>query len=92
MVGELNVATAGHQATIEFRQDTIVMRFPNFRAAVAIASQPMPVGKETARLLAFVDLTLKAQIGSQRAFELYPKPSWIVRMLSPKVRAMSRKP
>ena len=87
MVGELDVAIAGHQATIEFLGEQILFRFPNYRSARAVGTCPLP-SRALARLLLSNEIVLRAQIGHRAPFELFPRPNWFVRWFSPAIRRM----
>lgn len=84
-------AFTGHQATIDFLSDSVVLRFPNFRAAAAMASVPESKLLTLGGILSWSELRLMAQIGQRHPFEVYPRPGWIVRLISPSVRRMLKK-
>ena len=88
MVGEIEVVTADQHATIEFLSDHILFRFPDLKSARVITGQPMPNLKVAGKLLAFSEIVLEAQIGNRKPVELFPKPSWLVKTLSPAIRNM----
>ena len=88
MVGEIEVATAGQHATIVFLSDYILFRFPSLKSARVITGQPLPNLAVAGKLLALSEIALKAQIGDRKPVELFPKPSWLVRILSPAIRSM----
>ncbi len=88
MAGELHVASAGQNATIEFHRDTILVRFPSYFAARKMVSNPIPHLDRFGKLLKFGEVSLRAQVGKRQPFELFPAPSWIVKLLSPSIRAM----
>ena len=88
MVGVLDVAIADQKAKIEFLENHILFRFADYSTARAIMSQPMPSLDLIGRLLAFSEIGLKAKVGKRKPVELFPKPSWVVRWLSPAVRDM----
>lgn len=88
MVGELDVAIAGQEATIHFLNDQVLLRFADYRSALAIVNQAMPNPKLVGKLLSFIEIGLRAQVGKRRPIELFPQPSLIVRWFSPAVREM----
>jgi len=88
MVGELDVAFAGQTAKIKFLRDQILLHFADFAKARVFANSPLPALAPIARVLAFSDIGLKAQIGNGKSHELFPRPSWLVRLLSPSVRQL----
>ena len=90
MVGELDVAIAGHRATIEFLGEQILFRFPNYRSARAIATHPIPSDRALARLFVSNEIVLRAQVGQREPFELFPRPYWFVRWFSPAIRRMMK--
>ena len=88
MVGELDVAIAGQEATILFLKDHVVLRFADYRSALAIVNHAMPSPEPIGKLLSFSEIGLRAQVGIRQPIELFPQPSLIVRWLSPAVREM----
>ena len=88
MVGEIDVAIADQKATIEFLSDHVLFRFSDFRTARSIMSNPMPNLRQIGKLLSFGQIDLKAQIGSRKVIELYPRPNWVVKWFSPAIRSM----
>ena len=88
MVGELHVAIADQTATIEFLRDRILFHFADYATARVIVKRPLPSLAPLARLLSLSAIGLQAQIGNRKPIELFPRPSWIVRLLSPAVREM----
>jgi hypothetical protein len=90
MVGELDVASAGQTATIEFLRDRILLHFADYASARAISGCILPSPAAIGRLLSFGDIGLMAQIGNRKSVQLFPQPSWIVRLLSPAIREMAR--
>ncbi len=88
MVGELDVAIAGHQATIEFLSEQILFRFPNYRSARAISIRPLPSYRPLTQLLLSNEIVVRAQIGRREPFEIFPRPNWFVRWFSPAIRRM----
>ena len=88
MVGEVNVAIAGQNATIQFLNDQIVLEISDYKTAWKIMKTTMPNLSLAARLLSFSEIGLMTRIGSRRPVELFPKPSWIVRLLSPSITGM----
>ena len=90
MVGELDVAIAGHKATVQFSNNRILMCISDYKTARRIMKTPMPDLSLAGRLLSFSQIELLTRIGSRNPFELFPQPSWIVRLLSPTVRGMSK--
>lgn len=86
MVGELNLAIADQNATVEFAGDEISLYFPDYKTAREMMRHPMPSLKLLGRLLSWSELRLKARVGERKPFELIPDPSWIVRLLSPAIR------
>ena len=88
MVGELEVAIAGHSATFHFLNDHILLSIGNYTTARAILKTPMPDLSLAGKLLSFSEIALLSRVGKRKPFELFPQPSWIVRLLSPAVRGM----
>lgn len=88
MVGELDVVIAGQKATIQFLNDHILLCISDYKTARKIIKTPMPDLSLAGRLLSFSETGLLTQIGRRKPFELFPQPSWIVRLLSPAVRGM----
>ncbi len=88
MVGALRLETAGHNATIDFEEDAIVVRFYDLRSAIAMMGQPLPNLSLPGKLLKFSEIRLSVQLGTGKHLELFPKPHWIVKFLSPAVRSM----
>ncbi len=88
MVGELDVAIADQNATIEFLRDHVLFRFADYRTARAVLGQPMPSLEPIGKMLSWSKIGLKSQVGKRKPIELFPEPSWIVRWLSPAVREM----
>jgi hypothetical protein len=88
MVGELDVAIADQNATIEFLGDQILFHFQDYATARAVTTRPLPSLSLVGNLLSFGELRLRAQIGKRKPIELFPQASWIVRMLSPAIREM----
>jgi hypothetical protein len=86
MAGELDVAIAGQRATILFLNDDVVFRFANFFSARQISKQSVPNPGSIGRFLDAGGISLKGQIGSGKPFELFPRPSFIIRWLSPTLR------
>ena len=88
MIGELDLAQAGRNAQIQFNEDTVLIRFPDYRTAIGMVWAPMPSLDRLGVPMKFGSVVLKAQIGDRRPLELFPKPHWIVNLLSPSVRRM----
>ena len=88
MVGEVNVAIAGQNATIQFLNDQIVLEISDYKTAWKIMKTPMPNLSLAARLLSFSEIGLMTRIGNRKPVELFPEPSWIVRLLSPSITGM----
>jgi hypothetical protein len=88
MAGEIDVAIAGHVAKLMFFGDRIVLRFADYRSAVALMRIPTPDLKILGKLLAFSNIGLMAHVGNRKPREIFPNPSRITRWLSPKVRAI----
>lgn len=88
MVGELDVAIAGHRATIVFLSEQILFRFVDYKTARAIVNRPLPSLRPLGKLLSFSEIELKAQVGNRKPIELFPQPNWIVRWLSPTIRQL----
>ena len=88
MVGALVLETAGHNATVDFEEDSIVVRFADLRSAIAMVGQPLPDLSLPGKLLKFAEIRLSVQLGNGRYMELFPKPHWIVKFLSPAIRTM----
>ena len=88
MVGELDVAIAGHKATIEFLGEQILFRFPNYRSARAISIRPLPTYRPLAQLFLSNEIVVRAQVGQREPFELFPRPNRFVRWFSPAIRRM----
>ena len=90
MVGELDVAIADQNATIEFLGDQILFHFQDYATARAVTNRPFPSLALVGKLLSIGELRLQAQIGKRKPIELFPQASWIVRLLSPAIREMMR--
>ncbi|QEG21045.1 hypothetical protein [Mariniblastus fucicola] len=88
MVGELDVAIADQRTTFEFLGEEILIRFRDYRSALAFARMPIPNSVPAGRLLAFGELRLKAQVGQRTPIDLFPHPNWLVRWLSPTIRGL----
>ena len=88
MVGELDVAIAGQKATVHFLNDHVLLSFSDYKTAREIMKTPMPDLTLAGRLLSFSEIGLRTRIGRRKPFELFPQPSWIVRLLSPAVRGI----
>lgn len=87
MVGSVDAASSGHQVVIDFREDRMVFRFPDYRTANKLQSDiPLPQVQGTAKVLAGLNQSVYAKIGKRREIQIFPQPSWIVRLLSPAVR------
>ncbi len=86
MVGELNIAIAGRHATIDFLGDQVLVRFTDYRTAIAFARQQIPKTKLFGRLLAWGEFRVKAQVGDGSPVEILPNPNLILQWLSPTLR------
>ena len=71
---------------IDFERDRIVLIFPNFRAAGKMQQVVLPKPELLGRILRFSEQNVFAKVGSRKEFEIFPKPSWIIRVLSPQLR------
>ena len=88
MVGELDVAIADRKMTIEFLGDQIMLCFPDYASARAVMGQPLPSLSPVGKLLSFSQIGLRAKVGKRHAIELFLRPSWFTKLLSPAVREM----
>lgn len=88
MVGKLDVAIAGQTAKFEFLRDRIRFHFADYATARAIVNRSLPSLAPIGRLLSFCEIGLQARIGNRKPIELFPRASWIVRLLSPAVSEM----
>ena len=76
--------------TIDFLKDRIVLRFPNYQAASKLGRSPLPNQALLARVLRFSDQRVLANVGNFKELELFPRPSLLVRLLSPQVRRLAK--
>ena len=88
MVGGMDLETAGQNLTVKFLGEEILLCFGDLKAAREIIGQPMPSLRLIGKLLSFSELRLKAKVGERKPIELFPEPSWVVRLLSPAIREM----
>jgi hypothetical protein len=93
MVGEINVAIADQDFKVKFLGKDILLCFPNYRSAGKLAASAGLGMSFSCKLLEISQGSLFAKIGS-KAFELWPKPSWLIRCFFPgfgkMVRGLSR--
>ena len=78
----------GRKAKIEFHGDEIVFRVADYRTAMAFLQRPMPPLGMVGKILTHGQMELKARVGKRKPVRLFPDPGWILRLLSPSVRAM----
>lgn len=88
MAGELDVVLAGRRAKIEFLGDEIIFRVADYRTAMAFLQRPLPPSGIVGKILTHGQMELKARVGNRKPVRLFPDPGWILRLLSPSVRAM----
>ncbi|MFK7768440.1 MAG: hypothetical protein AB8B55_14560 [Mariniblastus sp.] len=87
MAGEVDVASAGHNLTIEFVGGVVRFVFPTYRAALAMAGRPVSISPNFGKVLSFGEISVEAQVG-RRTFELFPNSSWVMRLISPTIRSL----
>ena len=86
LVGSIDATCADHAAVIDFKGDHVLIRFPNYRAAGKMQQTVLPNPVLLARVLRFSEQAVFIKIGSRKEIEVFPKPSWIIRVLSPQLR------
>ena len=64
----------------------MVLRIPSFRMAGKMQQVVLPNPEVLGRVLRFSEQSVFAKVGSRKEFEIFPKPSWIIRVLSPQLR------
>lgn len=92
MVGELTLATTNQSIKIELSGETIRLILADFSTAWGVSKQPLMNVSTLRQLLSSAGLTLQLQVGGRKPIELFPKPSWILRLLSPLVRELVYSP
>jgi len=75
--------------TIDFLSDRIVFRFADYRTAGKLQKFSLPNVRLLSRVLRFSGQRVLAKVGKRKEVELFPKPSWLVRLLSPQVRRLT---
>jgi len=88
MVGELEVAIVDRKMTIDLLGDQILLRFPDYASVRAVMKQPFPSLGLAGKLLSFSQIGLQVEVGKRKPIELFPRPSWITKLLSSDVREM----
>lgn len=78
----------GRKAKIEFHGDEIVFRVADYRTAMAFLQRPLALPDMVGKLLTHGQMELKARVGNRNPIRLFPDPGWILRLLSPSIRAM----
>ena len=89
LAGSIEATCAGQEMVIDFLRDRIVFRLPNLQSARKLRQSPTPDPVLLARLLQFSEQRVLVKIGNMKEQELFPKPSWIVRLLSPQLRRLA---
>lgn len=91
MVGEIDVAIADQTATFLFRGNSILIQFANLGSAMASRNIAVAGPKLVAQLLSFSGVELKLRIGRLLpTVELFPRPNFLTRWLSPSVRQLAQ--
>lgn len=86
MVGSVDAVSSGHSVKVDFLENQILLRFPDYRTASKLQKK-MSLEKLAAasRALNLLNQRVLAKIGRRREIEIFPQPSWIVRILSPAI-------
>ena len=90
LVGSIDATCSGHQLIIDFVRDRIVLRFPDYDSVSVLRKSPLPYTDGLARALRFSDQQVFAKVGKFKELELFPQPSLIVRLLSPRLRRLAK--
>ncbi len=88
MVGELDVAIADQTATISLTNEKIVFHISDFKTARALLKTRVPDWSLGGRLLRKLGAVVYVQIGQRKPVEIFPRPGWVVRLLSPAIRGL----
>ena len=86
LVGSIDATCADQTVVIDFERDRVLLRIPNFRMAGKVQQVLLPYPKVLGRVIRFSEQSVFAKVGSRKEFEIFPEPSWIIRVLSPQLR------
>ena len=86
LVGSIDATCADQKAVIDFEGDRVVLRIPSFIMAGKMQQVILPYPEVLGRVLHFSGQSVWAKVGSWKEFEVFPKPSWVIKVLSPQLR------
>jgi hypothetical protein len=91
MVGSLEATSSGHKTNVKFLENKILFHFPKL-GDVSRLQQILPAGNVSIipGALRALDQSVFVKIGGRKPFEVFPQPSWIVRLLSPSLRSFAQ--
>lgn len=84
----MDLTCADHACKIDCRKEEVKIAFPSLREMRFFGRSNAIHLRHVKNLLKRNPITLRVSIGNRKPFEVYPAPSWLIRLLSPQVRQL----